>query len=363
MFFIFKLTDKCNLRCKYCFEQEGFKNPRVLTLADMELILNKFRTYCLQKSIKSIIFHYTGGEVLTLGKEYLTSLFKLSRQVFEESAIETGLEIQTNLTLMDEEYIDILKKHNVTVGVSFDVAGDQRRFEKDEIVDRIIMDKMNLMFKNNLRFREAIAVITRKNYKNASQIYDFYKKIQTNFYASKLRPWPERFCPELIISDQEYIEFLKALADRHLEQKEPKIFVSPLDSYIGLLKNGPGYEKTCLFSRNCRFPFMEPNGDIYPCNKLRDKDLYLGNIFRDSLENILGSPILANLDRRYESIREECRGCRYLEICNGGCFVFARWEGNILGRSKSVCAVNRAMFEYIGKKLEKQGHKLYPATA
>jgi uncharacterized protein len=357
--FYIKLLKYCNLHCSYCYEQGYFKDPHILTLPQMKIILKRIKAYARKNKINKVCLSYTGGEILTLGDNRLASLFKLSYRVFDKSKIKIKLNIQTNLTLVNEKYIELLKKYRVSVGTSFDVYGGERRFRNGESADPAIIDKMIMMLKARLRFG-AIAVITRSNFKKGTAIYDFYKNITTGFHTLKLHPWAEKYCKEKIIDVKEYTRCLKDIARKHLERRWPKIPVSSIDAYIDLLRKGPGPGGLCMFSKDCLGSnvFIENNGDVYPCCSLRYKELYLGNILRIPLEEILGSPILTRLKKRHESIMKECQGCPYLEICNGGCMAYSYLEGNILRRSPSYCAINRAMFKYIGQKLKKRGEKL-----
>lgn len=359
MNFYIKLLKHCNLRCNYCFEQEYFKDPRILSLHDMIIMLNRIKVYALAKKLKQITLIFTGGEVLTLGESYLQSLFGLCVKVFKKSRIKLNLGVQTNLTLMNAKYIRLFKKYRIILGVSFDVYGGQRKFKNGEPADPIIINKMIMLIKAGLYFG-AITVISRSNYKKGKEIYDLFKTIYRGFHTLRLDPCSEELCPDQMISPMEYVKTLIDIGERHIEQKEPKIPVASVDSYIELLRKGAGNGRMCLFSRQCLKSniFIENNGDVYPCCSLRQKDLFLGNMFENSLDEILNSPILRRLNKRYEFIKKECRGCRYLKICSGGCMADAYSEGNILGRSKSWCVINRALFKYVGSKLKKQGEQL-----
>jgi len=325
----------------------------------MKIILSKIHKFCIEDNIKNIHLSFTGGEILTLGKEYLERLFKLCRMTLERKGRRLSLNIQTNLTLMDKRFIQILKKFRVSVGTSFDVFGEQRKFKDGTPIDRVMIDKMLLMHKNNYPFY-SIAVIHRHNYKKMPQIFDFYSKIFTDFHTLRVYPWSYKYSNEVSISHRNYIKYLKKMADRYLNQNNPKITVSNIDAYVKLLTRTPG-TMLCAFSRNCIFNylFVQNNGDIYPCCDLRYKEFYIGNILKDPLKVIFEAPIVKRLGKREKNIRKECSDCKYLEICSGGCPAWSYHEsGAYLTRSKFDCQVNKAMFKYIGKILKNKGYKV-----
>jgi uncharacterized protein len=357
--FHIKLLKHCNLRCSYCYEREYFQDPNVLSHPQIGLILDKIKNYALKKGISRIVLCFTGGEALLLGYEYLKDLFKLCRITFKATKIKIKLGLQTNLTLMDKRYIKLLKKYKVSVSSSFDVHGGQRKFISGTPADKIIIDKMIMMLKSRFPFG-AVAVITKNNYKMGKKIYQLYKNMSTNFHSLKVHPWSKGFCPKYYIGASEYIVFLKSVADEHLREIPAKISMTIIDSYVGLLTKGIKHADLCVFSNKClnNYVFIENNGDIYPCCSLRYPDTLLGNIFKQPLEKIMSSPVLRKLRSRNKFVRKECRSCKYVNICSGGCMAYSYLEGNILGKSKSWCAINRAMFNYIGKKLKQQGKRL-----
>ncbi|NQU18395.1 MAG: radical SAM protein [Candidatus Saganbacteria bacterium] len=357
--FQIKLLKQCNLRCSYCYEQNHFENSHSMSLSEIKTLLGRIKSYAIKEKIGCVRLCYTGGEVLTLGKGFLEKVFRLSRKTFEKTTIRPKLQIQTNFTLIDKKFIEILKKYDVGVGMSFDVYGGQRRFRGGRSVDLVLIDKMIMALKENLHFG-VIVVLTKSNYKKAQKIYNLFNKAGLGFHFLTLHPWAEKFCPDQIVDLDEYIKQLKKIAKGHLAKGSQSIMVRNIDSYVDLLLFGDKCSHMCVFSRSClsHLIFIENNGDVFPCCSLRYKDLFLGNIFSDSLTKILNSPIRKRLMRRYQFIKKECKGCQYLKICNGGCMAYAYMEGNVLGPSKAWCTINKAMFKYIGKILERDGEKL-----
>jgi len=301
---------------------------------------------------------FTGGEVLLLGRDYLARLFQASRQTFKKTKIRLDLGIQTNLTLMDKAYIKLLKRYRAAVGISFDVFGKQRRFKGGTSIDQAIIDKMILMLQNGLRFG-AITVINRSNYRKGKEIFEFFNKIGISFHTINLHPWSYQFCPQLKISERKYVEFLKAMARAYLSAKKRRIHMGIIDSYLNLLENGPGHASQCNFFKSClgSIIFIENNGEVYPCCSLRYPELYLGNILKTPLEKILRSKVLARLSQRPARIERQCQNCRYVKICGGGCPAYSYLEGDILGRSRSACKIDKAMFKYFEEYLRRKGVK------
>jgi len=358
--FYITLTKRCNLRCKYCYKVlDSLTDKRDMGLSEAEIILCKIKRYALENKIERLDLGFTGGEVLLLGKTYLQNLFKLCQEILGDGRFKIRIYLQTNLTLVDEDFVKIFKDYKVAVDTSHDVVGEQRVNIAGGSVDKKIIDKIILMFKNDIRLVGSIVVINKYNYDRMRDIYDFYSQIATDFHTLHLDPASFRFYPKLTV--KKYIKALKDLSRIYLFDSNPKISVQNIDSYVRLLKNGPGGHVLCTFSRNCLdgHLYIENNGDVYPCDSLRYREFYMGNLLKMSIDELRRSKVLRKLSKRNHKIKKECGSCNYLSICNGGCMVLSYHEhGDPLRRSKFDCEVNRKMFPYLGRILKKRGCKL-----
>ena len=355
----FKATKSCNLACPYCHEKLNKKGSKVLSPHGMNRIFNKILLY--YKSINKkpkIRLCYTGGEILTLGKEWMRTVLDLQKRVLGEAGIKYSTSIQSNLTLVDQEWIALFKANNIEVGTSLDPFAPTRPFKNNgELSTGTVIEKLILLTENKLG-ASAILVITRHNFDKAKVIYKALNQARLNFHTLPLHPETIKYCPQLAISPQEYARFLIELLDEYIKPNN-LIRISVLDDYISLVKHGYLEEKVCVCSarRNCisDFLFFENNGEAFYCGCFCQPELMLGNIFRDSISKIYSrlknKSILKMLASRYNKIKAICKGCEFLYICNGGCPSFAYQEGDMLSKSPFYCAVNRAVFNYLKKHM------------
>jgi len=109
---IFKPTEKCNSNCVYC-DVVANKKPKTMSLDLLEVVVQKINEYLLENSNETVHLTWHGGEPLMLGMEY----FKKAVYFFDKycattkDRIEHG--IQSNLTLLKQEHIDVLKQLNI----------------------------------------------------------------------------------------------------------------------------------------------------------------------------------------------------------------------------------------------------------
>jgi uncharacterized protein len=368
--YYFKVTKQCNLRCLYCSEQENYKNLQTLTPAIIKRIFSKIIFFHKQNKLKnSVRLLYTGGEVLVLGKKWMREIMKLQKEIFGAAAIEYSTFIQTNLTLLDQEWIEIFKKERIPIGTSLDLFAETRPFKgrKSNSAHKVI-DNLIMLAENKLS-AGVIIVITKQNYKKGKEIFKVLNEAGLSFHTLPLEPDSIKYCPDLEISAEEYARCLIDIAGEYLKPNN-RISVSNLDGYVSLIKHGYLVRGgMCIISRHCwegnlRL-FFENTGDAYFCGCFCKPEVLLGNVFRDSIGKMFNQLIykkkIRKLISRYKIIKTICKDCEFLPICNGGCPSFAYQEGDMFSKSNFFCSLNKILFPYfknalrLGKRdLEKQ---------
>ncbi|MFH1683479.1 MAG: radical SAM protein [Candidatus Margulisiibacteriota bacterium] len=358
--YYFKATKQCNLRCLYCCEQENYKHRQVFNPKLMERFFKKILYYHQRNKLKTKIgFCYTGGEIMTLGKDWLRSVLTLQKEIFCGTKIKYTTTIQTNLTLLDKEWVNILKGDKVIVGSSLDLFAKTRPFLfNGEDSAKTVVDKLILLADNDIKFG-VILVVTRHNVQKGKQIFKALNEAGLSFHALPLEPESVKYSPDLEIAPEEYVQFLIDIAEGYISPKR-KIRIPTLDGYIDHIKRGGRANKgLCMNARIClRTPrlFFENTGEAYFCGCFCKPEVVVGNIFTDSIgqmfHRLSNKKVFKKLANRYKLIRKICDGCEYLSACNGGCPSFAYQEGNMFSKSRFFCRVNKKLFPYLKQKLK-----------
>lgn len=353
-----KPTKRCNLRCRYCFEQKDFVNAPELSIDQMRLIFNKIRSYCKKTGRQKLILYYTGGEVLILGVNYWEEVLVMQRQILEGSGIFFQTNFQTNLTLLDDDYLKLFKDHRILVGTSLDPFSNARLFASSKrSITPTLLDKLILLNKNRVPF-SVISMLTKENYLKAGRIMGLFNKTQLGFHTQVMTPSSYKFAPDLVLTGEEYGQAIILMLEKYIATPPDKrMLVETLESYVRNSKcNRLVYPVSiCFFNGYClgNRLFIENDGNIYPCDDLRSKQYYLGNIFRDSPSRAMKSfdkkSIFSKLKRRIKLIGFKCRDCEFVKMCNGGCPGFSQAEGDVLDRSTFFCAANKMIYSYLSK--------------
>ncbi len=122
---LLKTVERCNINCSYCYYFNGGDNsyearpPTIQADAidsTIAFLLQGARD--LDIANVEIIFH--GGEPLMQSKRSFDDMCKKLRTAFDDSEVSLNLGMQTNGTLIDAEWCDLLARHRVAVGISID---------------------------------------------------------------------------------------------------------------------------------------------------------------------------------------------------------------------------------------------------
>ena len=318
---ILKANDSCNLRCEYC--SVGDKtHSGMMSGEDMTNALLWFAGLARERCEENpcIIFH--GGEPLLIPvKQYRNCLNRLFTQAPD---LKFTLNIQTNGTLLDGEILSFLKDYAIKPGVSIDgpesVHDSQRRDVSGKATYSRVKANISVMQTAGLR-PSGLMVLTH-NSLNAG--LDFLKDFAAMNLPLKINPLYSAGeavkHSELFLKSGEYAEYLIRVFE-YVIDNEIDISLMPIEYILHGVLNGET-PRGCVFSGKCSASFVcvSHDGNIYPCGRFADdKSHVLGNIHKAGITES-GREILRELSAsRSSNLRKECRVCKYVKFCSGGC--------------------------------------------
>lgn len=322
-------TMACNMGCKYCYLEENTKDEKTKykPLETLEYAIEKFR----QNNVIPFNISLHGGEVTTLSKkdfhdiiEYISNYYNKNRNIITNAGFKVGTpHIKTNLYDL-EKHIDTIKEFNVSISGSLDLPlflHDKYRVTKGnkKTLDKIFKN-IELM-KNIPNKKKVSSTIFKEHYNHIEEIIkdikylnkntcldmnDFNFMIGFDYNSNGILHH---------ITEEEQVEFYKRM---HKEFNGTDLTVGVNGPWFD--EFGPGY---CTNCDNCgeKFFLLEKNGDIYSCVRgQKNKDYYYGNIYENSVEEILNTAqkkIFSNHNKM--PLAEECTKCGYLYLCKTGC--------------------------------------------
>jgi uncharacterized protein len=316
---IIKVTNDCNYKCRYCFLEKNIPTHKIIS---KEIILRLFDQ--IQNNINSekikILWH--GGEPLLAGIDF----FKETMEIQNDFKIKFSNEIQTNGSLIDDEFADFFKRNQFHVGLSIDgpqVINDRTRLDKgNNSTFTKVMDNIKILKKYDVAFG-VLATISKYNVKYPRETYSFFKENGLSFhfnpliYSGKAK---DNF-NNLSVSLEEYDNFLVEMGEIWLYDSNPVNILFFEEVFESIFTNGNSL-KRCYSVLDCHKYFLAvgPTGELYPCCLFQGHDEFsYGNIMDINLIEITDTVAWERMSQRKEYVEKKCSGCSTYKYCYGGC--------------------------------------------
>ncbi len=325
--------------------------------------ISQIKDYVIEvKSRKKVTFIWHGGEPLLWGVENFRLVFEFMEDVLSD--IDYSNSIQTNLSLLTEEYVDLFLKYNVHVGFSVDgfreLNDSQRVLTNGRGTYDLIIDRLNLARAKGLSMG-CIIVGTKNSIGRVEELYKFVGDNRLNFKFNPLFISGEarNNDEELGITTGEYADMTIELFDLWYNDTENRITES---NFVEIASNIlTGHTSGCLFGKNCQENFfaIAPTGDVFPCGRFCDEstaEFSYGNLHNESLTDILTRAKKSDCYNRYKYIEESsCRQCEYFHICHGGCLHDGYLRSGDFRSKTFLCSAYKRIFKHIKERITETG--------
>ena len=346
--FIIKTVNYCNLACKYCYA--CYQDPTEKYVINGRTLSNLFEGIAqLPLNRLQIIWH--GGEPLLAGREFFENALELENKFKRKDQVIINC-IQTNGTLLTDEWIRFLVSNEIGIGVSIDgpdfLHDNQRVFKNNKPSHEPTLRGIHLMQQYKLPVN-ACLVLTRFGTNCAKEIYNFFK--DNEIYEYDILPClpyqQNKTSQNLAIEPLEYSKFLCDLFDIWFHEDDDRIQIRYLTNVIESLLTG--YSTLCKLSGSCKsFISVDTDGSVYPCDSYIGIDEFkLGNLENEGLFSILRGETYRLFIQKIAINSENCRACTWFSICHGGCS-FHQYLSQKSPSSKNFsCLCNRSVFQHV----------------
>jgi uncharacterized protein len=315
----------CNLDCGYCYylkKKDLYPDAKLFRMAD-DLLERYIVEHIGASPTESILFSWHGGEPTLLGLDYFRRILELQRKHRPAGRnILNG--IQTNGTLLDEEWCDFLEAEQFFVGLSMDgpkEVHDRYRTDKHErATHKSVLQAFRLLQRRRIHC-DVLCVVHCQNVRQPAAVYRFFKEIGVRFlqFLPLVVRRGERGVSAETVPAEAYGTFLCSVFDEWVRHDVGRVQIQNFDEasrpFLGM------EHALCVSRQICgNIVVLEHNGDVYSCDHFVDAEHRLGNIRETPLAELLESPALLEFGRgKRERLPRICRQCDVLALCNGGC--------------------------------------------
>jgi uncharacterized protein len=234
--------------------------------------------------------------------------------------------IQTNGTLLDDDWCRFLYEERFVVGLSIDGPGDLHNKNRLTLKNKPTLEQVingcKLLQKHGIN-PEILCVVNAHNVRYPLVVYSFFRELGAEYIT--FLPLVERkkdasglVSPDSVPS-MEFGIFLSAIFDEWVEKDIGRIKIQIIEEAA---RTAFSQEHTlCIFKVNCGgVPVVEHNGDFYSCDHYVDDDHRLGNIGKHTLSYFLDSPFQKKFGKaKSQTLPKYCIECEVLDMCNGEC--------------------------------------------
>ncbi len=330
----------CNLACKYCYYLEKgnlYKDESKHVMSE-ELLEKFIKEYIQSQTTAEVMFTWHGGETLMRPLSFYKKAVELQRKYAGGRSIDNC--IQTNGTLITDEWCQFFKENNFLVGVSIDGPQefhDEYRKNKAGQPSFIkVMKGINLLNKYGVEWN-AMAVV---NDYNADYPLEFYKFFRDELKCRYIQFTPvverittsrqdglklssltnqEESVTDFSVSAEQWGNFLCTIFDEWVKNDVGEYFIQIFDS---TLANWVGQQPgVCSLAKYCGHAgVMEFNGDVYSCDHFVFPEYKLGNIYSKTLVEMMYSEKQKEFGyMKHDSLPSQCKSCEYEFACHGEC--------------------------------------------
>lgn len=370
----------CNLDCQYCYyldksEIYGGHEPRM----SIDMLETVVKEYIGANDVPEVTFNWHGGEPLILGLDFYKKALEFERKYADGKIIHNTL--QTNGTLITDEWADFLAKNDFLVGISIDGPADiHDRYRRDKggypTFDRVMAGLMNLQ-RAGVEYN-TMSTVNKFSEGRGLEVYLFLKSLGSRFMQfmpvvehvkyptdakgkmnKRLRPFIVNPSTEgamlspWSISDIAYGKFMCDIFDYWVRNDVGRYYVNLFDATLANWCGAmPG---TCVHARVCGGnAVIEHNGDLYPCDHFVYPEYLLGNIRETDIRTLMQSQKQTDfgLDK-HSALPTKCARCKYLFACNGECpkHRFNRTENGETGLN-ALCMGYFKFFDHVAPYMD-----------
>lgn len=359
----------CNQNCYYCFyhTKESIYPGSRFHMSE-ELLKVYIKQLIEAHKTREVALSWQGGEPTIMGLDFFRKTVHYAEK-YKKTGQKMIYTLQTNGTLLDNEWCKFLKEHNFLIGLSIDgpqEIHDVYRVDKNgNGTFQRVMQAWELLKKHDVDVNIMCAVHAGNELRGL-EVYRFFRDTLGATFIQFIpiveaaeSPTPNRTSTlNPSVSMMRFGKFLIEIFDEWFGKDNGRIFVQAFDVALG---NWIGQHTLCAHAPTCgRSLVLEHNGDMYSCDHFVDKKHFLGNIMNTPMIDLIASDQQFKFGKdKLDRLPQYCRKCDVFPLCYGGCPKdrIIRTPEDEPGLNY-LCAGYKAFFEHITPYLKEMARFL-----
>lgn len=339
----------CNIACRYCFycrKKELFGDGKH-RMSD-EVMRELVRNYLAAK-MQVHSFAWQGGEPCLMGLDFYQRLVETQQKIGKGQTVSNAL--QTNGTLLDEQWASFLAQYNWLVGISVDGPKKYHDYYRLDAAGKGTFDRVmagvEACKSKGVEFN-ILVLLNDRNVEAPDELFDFFTAelgVQFLQFVPCVETDAHGKLTDFSVTPAKYGEFMCRIFDRWVEYGVRKLSVRLFDSLLNYVING--CHTNCTFGRKCSdYIVIEHNGDAYCCDFFVEPKWRLGSIMEKSVEELANCEVKQVFAREKGKIDTKCLICRHSRICRGGCLKDRLAVDGTFSKPSFLCEAYKRIFDY-----------------
>jgi len=325
----------CNLGCSYCFfldketlyEGDRFRMSDAVLERYIVQVIDAHRT-------PEVAIAWQGGEPTLMGVDFYRRAIEIA-EAHRRPGMTFSHSMQTNGTLLDDEWCEFFTEHEFLIGLSLDGPRELHDVYRVDKRGRGTFDRVMRGLRLLRQHDVDVNILTTVNRLNADyplEVYRFLRdEVETDWiqFIPVVERLDEHDAPadlvgtrvsERSVRPDQLGRFLTTIFDEWARHDVGEVFVQTFEATAA---NWSGLDNSgmCVFNETCGTALaLEHNGDLYSCDHFVDPDYFLGNIADAPIDELVASPRQHAFGMaKRDTLPQYCRDCEVRFACHGEC--------------------------------------------
>ena len=300
-------------------------------------------------------FGWQGGEPTLMGLDFFKKIVELQKK-HGPSGAQVANGLQTNVTLIDDEFAAFLGEYHFLIGASID--GPPHLHDPHRVTingngsHKAVLAGVEALERNKVEYN-ALILINSLNVNHPKEIYDYLLDLGIRFHQyipcvefdDKGHPLP------YTITGDQWGEFLVQLYDRWIPTDTRTVSIRDFDAVLGQMVDG-SYSMCVQAGNCCSYFVVEYNGDVYPCDFFVEPSAKIGNLMRDDWHKLQSSSKYRGFGSQKCQWHEDCKSCDFLRYCSGDCLKQRFYGGREPSSLSWLCSGWERFYQHTVKGFE-----------
>ncbi len=349
---------RCNLNCAYCYytmkPQDLYPGVKRFAMSD-EVLENYTRQYLEAQPIRCE-FGWQGGEPTLMGLDFFRKAVAFQKKYGNPMQQVTN-SLQTNGTLLTDEWCRFLAENNFLVGISLDGPPQWHDTFRRDHHDKPSFHKawrgLELCRRYGVEFN-VLVTLNSVNAPHAGDIYRYFTNRGIHYlqFIPILERTEDGTPTPFSCTPEQFGDVATEVFDLWRRRDVGTVSVRLIDSVLHSILFGRA--STCCYSERCaNAHIVEWNGDVYVCDHFVFEEWNMGNLMERPLSELVTDPLLETFASLKTDLPDMCRNCEYLDCCHGGCPKHHMPIGTDPARTNYYCAGLKRFFARAVPELKK----------